>query len=67
MVFSVFLVYSRSLLTPDYIKEYHIGIRNAKNGKLLAFISGTPQIVSVREKPVKMVDVHILFHSFMIR
>ena len=50
----------RSLLTPNYLKEYHLGVRNVKSGKLIAFISGTPQIVSVRGKEIKMVDVHLI-------
>lgn len=47
----------RSLMPPGYIKEYHIGVRNAKNKKLLGFITGTPLTVRIRDKVVKMVDV----------
>lgn len=44
-------------MPPGYIKEYHIGVRNAKNKKLLGFITGTPLTVRIRDKVVKMVDV----------
>lgn len=47
----------RALTPPGYRKEYHIAVRNAKTGKLLGFISGTPQTVHIRDKSVKMVDV----------
>ena len=50
----------RALTPPGYRKEYHIGVRNAKSGKLLGFITGTPQTVNVRGTPVKMVDVALL-------
>lgn len=30
------------LMTPDYIKDWHVGLRSTKNKKLLGFISGTP-------------------------
>lgn len=44
-------------MPPGYIKEYHIGVRSAKNKKLLGFITGTPLTVRIRDKVVKMVDV----------
>ena len=49
-----------ALTPPGYRKEYHIAVRNAKTGKLLGFISGTPQTVHIRDKSVKMVDVNFL-------
>ena len=31
-----------ALCVPGYIKDWHIGVKSSTNGKLLAFISGTP-------------------------
>ena len=56
----ILCVIRRALTPPGYRKEYHIGVRNAKSGKLLGFITGTPQTVNVRGTPVKMVDVALL-------
>jgi len=30
------------LLVPNYIQDWHVGIRAKKDGKLLAFVAGTP-------------------------
>lgn len=47
----------RALCPPGYKKEYHIGVRIEKTNKLMGFITGTPQTVSVRGQPINMVDV----------
>ena len=44
-------------MVPEYKKEYHLGVRNSKNNKLLGFIAGTPQYINVNGKSVNMVDV----------
>jgi glycylpeptide N-tetradecanoyltransferase len=31
-----------ALCVPNYVKDWHIGVKATGNGKLLAFISGTP-------------------------
>jgi hypothetical protein len=41
---------ARALAPPGYHKEWHIGVRVASNKKLVAFISGVPITLKVREK-----------------
>ena len=48
------------LLTPDYIKDWHVGLRSTKSKKLLGFISGTPCKVKVKENVVKMAEINFL-------
>lgn len=48
------------LLTPDYIKDWHVGVRNSKNKKLLGFISGTPCKVMAKNNIVKMAEINFL-------
>lgn len=48
------------LMTPDYIKDWHVGLRNSKNKKLLGFISGTPCKVKVNNNVVKMAEINFL-------
>jgi hypothetical protein len=43
-------VASRALMPPGWHKEWHIGVRVASNKKLVAFISGVPITLNVREK-----------------
>lgn len=49
-----------ALLTPNYIKDLHIGIRSMNNNKLLAFISGSPCNVNIRGNIVSSCDVNFL-------
>jgi glycylpeptide N-tetradecanoyltransferase len=37
-------------MPPGWHKEWHIGVRVASNKKLVAFISGVPITLKVREK-----------------
>ena len=50
-----------TLCTPNYKKEWHIGVR-AKQGKknLLGFISGTPVKMIVNGKTIEMAEVNFL-------
>jgi len=48
------------LLVTNYIKEWHVGLKNSKNGKLLGFISGTPTKVNINSKVVKMAEINFL-------
>ncbi|KAL0246789.1 hypothetical protein GEMRC1_007996 [Eukaryota sp. GEM-RC1] len=50
---------SWALTPPGYIKEYHIGIRSS-TGALLAFISGVPQKLIVRDNEIESVDINFL-------
>lgn len=40
----------RALKPPGYYKEWHIGVRVSSNKKLVAFISGVPMSLRVRQK-----------------
>ena len=40
----------RALKPPGYHKEWHIGVRVSSNKKLVAFISGVPMSLRVRQK-----------------
>lgn len=42
----------RALMPPGYHKEWHIGVRVSSNKKLVAFISGVPLTLRVREQYV---------------
>ena len=48
------------LMTPDHIKDWHVGLRTTKNKKLLGFISGTPCKVKVNKDTVKMAEINFL-------
>ena len=37
-----------------------MGVRNSKNGKLLAFISGTPVTVAINDEELKMAEINFL-------
>ena len=40
----------RALKPPGYHKEWHVGVRVSSNKKLVAFISGVPMSLRVRQK-----------------
>ena len=40
----------RALMPPGWHKEWHIGVRVSSNRKLVAFISGVPIHLRVRQK-----------------
>jgi hypothetical protein len=44
----------RALMPPGYHKEWHIGVRVSSNKKLVAFISGVPLTLRVREQCVSL-------------
>lgn len=57
--------YSREFLTwaltpPGYIKDFHLGVRSSKSGRLMAFISAVPGKVRVYEVEKDMVEVNFL-------
>jgi glycylpeptide N-tetradecanoyltransferase len=49
-----------ALCTPNYIKDWHVGVKSATNGKLLAFISGTPVKTKVKDQTMKMAEINYL-------
>jgi len=49
-----------ALMPPGWKKEWQIGIRNSKNGKLLAMITATPAMVSAAGTELPMVEINFL-------
>ena len=48
------------LCVPNANKDWHVGVKATKSGKLLGFISGTPIKVVVNEKPIRMAIINFL-------
>jgi glycylpeptide N-tetradecanoyltransferase len=49
-----------ALCVPGYIKDWHVGVKSTSNGKLLAFISGTPVKTKVKDNTLKMAEINYL-------
>ncbi|KAF1913745.1 acyl-CoA N-acyltransferase [Ampelomyces quisqualis] len=49
-----------ALKAPGWRKEWHVGVRATGSGKLLAFISGIPLALRVREKTLSCSEVNFL-------
>ncbi|KAF2034345.1 N-myristoyl transferase [Setomelanomma holmii] len=49
-----------ALKAPGWKKEWHVGVRATASGKLVAFISGIPITLRVRQKPLKCSEVNFL-------
>jgi len=49
-----------TLLTPNYNKEWHIGIKVAGKPQLFGFISGTAIKTQVHDQAVKMAEINFL-------
>lgn len=49
-----------ALTLPEYRKEWHVGVRVEKTGKLMASITGVPAKVSVRGTKREMVEINFL-------
>ncbi|KAF2856614.1 glycylpeptide N-tetradecanoyltransferas-like protein [Plenodomus tracheiphilus IPT5] len=49
-----------ALKAPGWKKEWHVGVRATASGKLVAFISGIPIQLRVREKVLKCSEVNFL-------
>lgn len=49
-----------ALQPTGWIKDWHAGVRVAKNNKLVGFISAVPAQMKVYEKSVKMVEINFL-------
>jgi glycylpeptide N-tetradecanoyltransferase len=54
------LTLSRALKAPGWRKEWHVGVRVAASGKLVAFISGIPIQLRVRDKILNSSEVNFL-------
>ncbi|KAF8310050.1 uncharacterized protein EI90DRAFT_2957485 [Cantharellus anzutake] len=49
-----------ALMPPGYHKEWHVGVRVRSSKKLVAFISGVPITLVVRNKEVRMSEINYL-------
>jgi len=54
---------TRALKTPGYFEEWHLGVRVSSNKKLVAFISGIPITLRVREKWVCSEKLPLVFRN----
>ncbi|RHY30379.1 hypothetical protein DYB32_004356 [Aphanomyces invadans] len=48
------------LTSPGYHKSWHVGVRNEKTGKLMAFISGIPTKIKVYDHTMPMAEINYL-------
>ena len=53
-----FLVWA--LTPPGYSKDFHLGVRSSKSGRLMAFITGVPARIRVYDVEKDMVEVNFL-------
>lgn len=51
---------SRALMSPGWRKEWHVGVRASKSGKLVASISGVPTALRVRDTKIKVTEINFL-------
>lgn len=49
-----------ALKPPDFLREWHLGVRVKGNGKLVGFITGIPANVQVYDPIVRMVEINFL-------
>ncbi|KAG7397434.1 glycylpeptide N-tetradecanoyltransferase [Phytophthora boehmeriae] len=49
-----------ALTPPDFHKDWHVGVRNQKTNKLMAFISGIPVTTRVYETLMPMAEINFL-------
>jgi glycylpeptide N-tetradecanoyltransferase len=49
-----------ALQPPRWLKEWHVGVRVAKSGRLIAFISAIPAEIRVFKKALKVVEINFL-------
>ena len=49
-----------ALRPPGYHKEWHLGVRAKTSGKLVAFITGVPARMRVKDKVVEMAEINFL-------
>lgn len=59
-LYTALLTPLRALLAPGWNKEWHVGVRATKSQKLVAFISGIPVALRVRQKVLKAIEVNFL-------
>ncbi|KAJ2894633.1 glycylpeptide N-tetradecanoyltransferase, partial [Coemansia aciculifera] len=49
-----------ALLPPGFNKDWHVGVRDSETQKLIAFISGIPVDIQVRDKTIRMAEINFL-------
>jgi glycylpeptide N-tetradecanoyltransferase len=49
-----------ALTPPGYSKDWHVGIRHSKTNALMAFITGVPASVKVRENGLRVAEINFL-------
>ena len=49
-----------ALTAPGYYQDWHVGVRNAANGKLLAFITGIPAHIRVHGNQMMAAEINFL-------
>lgn len=49
-----------ALQPPRWTKEWHVGVRVAKSGRMIAFISAIPAEINVFKRPLKVVEINFL-------
>lgn len=49
-----------ALTPPGYTKDFHLGVRSSKSGKLMAFITAVPATIRAYEKSISMVEINFL-------
>ena len=45
---------------PNYVKDWHVGVKATGNGKLLAFVSGTPIKTIINGQTIRTAEVNFL-------
>ncbi|KAH8087475.1 Glycylpeptide N-tetradecanoyltransferase, partial [Filobasidium floriforme] len=49
-----------ALAPPEYVADWHLGVRQTSNKKLVAFISGIPLSTRVRDHTIKTAEINFL-------
>eukprot|EP00854_Cymbomonas_tetramitiformis_P019533 gene19533-23360_t len=49
-----------ALQPPEYKKEWHVGVRVSGTGKLVAFITGIPAVIRVKDQEILMAEINFL-------
>ncbi|KAJ2377354.1 glycylpeptide N-tetradecanoyltransferase [Coemansia sp. RSA 2607] len=49
-----------ALMPPGFSKDWHVGVRREDTDELIAFISGIPVDVMVRDKTIRMAEINFL-------
>lgn len=49
-----------ALTPPGFIKDWHVGVRNTKTGKLMGFITGVPAEISVNGAIIQTAEINFL-------